>query len=212
MKAFFKLVLASICLTVVSCSTAQLYYQAHTSSPGVPWKGSSSSWGGYKETTTSNGQFNIEYTGFNKPSREAVSYFTMLRAAERSLIQGHTYFNITRSLTLQSDSEKSYFPAYIIPGKWTIESVRHCTRCPRTGEKEYHYDYERVWYPACYVPSIYITNYIHQSKMRIGFNGGGRKFDALEIVTNALNNMEGFGKPKLDPRVKEMLKKHGVLK
>lgn len=212
MKAFLKLVLASICIIVASCSTAQLYYQPHTKSPGNPWEGSRSSWGGYKETTASNGQFNIEYTGFNKPSREAVTYFTMLRAAERSLIQGESHFNITQALKLQSDSEESYFPAYIIPGRWEIESVRHCTRCSRTGERECHYDDERVWYPEKYVPDRYVTNYIHKSKLKIGFNRGGRKHSALKIAANALNNTGGFGKPKLDPRAQLMLKKHGVLK
>lgn len=212
MKVFFKLILASVCLTIASCSTAELYYKPHTNSPGNPWEGSSSSWGGYKETTSSNGQFNIEYTGFNKPSREAVSYFTMLRAAERSLIQGRTHFYITRSLQLQSNSEESYFPAYIIPGRWEIESIKHYTTCPETGEREHHYDDERVWYPEEFVPDRYVINYIHNSKMRIALNGGGKKYNALEIATNALNDTGGFGKPKLDPRAQAMLTKHGLLK
>ncbi|MFT5634186.1 MAG: hypothetical protein ACI9SQ_001916 [Rubritalea sp.] len=206
MKAFFKLTLASICLTIASCTTAQLYYKPHTSSPGNTWEGSSSSWGGYKETSASNGQFNIEYTAFNKPSREAVSYFTMLRAAERTLIQGRTHFYITQSMTLRSKSEESYFPAYVIPGRWVFERVKHHTICPETGEKEYHYDDERVWYPERYFPERYVTNYIHKSKMRIALNRGGKKYSAIEIATNALNDTGGFGKPKLDPRAQAMLK------
>ncbi len=212
MKAFFKLILASVCLTVACCSTAELYYKPHTNSPGNPWEGSNSSWGGYKETTSSNGQFNIEYTGFNKPSREAVTYFTMLRAAERSLIQGRTHFYITRSMQLQSKSEESYFAAYVIPGRWEIESIKHYTTCPETGERDYHYDDERVWYPQEYVPERYVTNYIHNSKMRIAFKSGGQKYNALEIATDALNDTGGFGKPKLDPRAQAMLRKYGLLK
>lgn len=212
MRAFFKLILASICLTVACCSTAELYYQPHTSSPGIPWEGTSSSWGGYRETNSSNGQFNIEYTGFNQPSREAVSYFTMLRAAERSLIQGHTHFYVTQPLQLHSNSEESYFPAYVIPGRWEIESVKHCTTCPRTGERDCHYDDERVWYPEEYVPERYVMNYIHKSKMRIAFKGGGQKYNALQIATDALNDTGGFGKPKLDPRAQAMLRKYGLLR
>jgi hypothetical protein len=198
MKTFFKLTLASICITIASCTTAQLYYKPHTNSPG--------------NTTSSKGQFNIEYTGFNKPSREAVSYFTMLRAAERTLIQGRTHFYITKPLKLQSKSEESYFPSYFIPGRWEIESVKHYTICHETGEREYHYDNERVWYPERYVPERYVTNYIHQSKMRIAFNKIGQKRNALQIASNALNDTGGFGKPKLDPRAQATLKKNGILK
>ena len=212
MKLFLKLLVLVACSVLISCSTAQRFYQAHTASPHQPWDGSSGKWGGYKESTASNGQFNIEYTAFNKPSREAVSYFTMVRAAERSLIEGHIHFFATQPIKLNSDSEQSYFPAYVIPGRWETEREQHCTRCRKTGERECHYDDVRVWYPAEYVPERYVTNYIHKSTMRIGFKSGGKKYNALEIASNALNNTKKFGKPKLDPRVMGMLKKHGVVK
>lgn len=205
MKQLFQLILASACLVIGSCTTAQRYYQAHSKSPSQPWEGSNGSWGGYRESPAGNGKFDIEYTAFNKPTREAVSYFTMLRAAERTLIEKRTEFYISKPLKLQSDSQESYFPAYVVPGRWEIESVRHTTRNPYTGELSYHYDDVRIWYPEQYMPERYVTNYIHQSTMRISFNGSGRKYNAVQIANDALLDKQGYGKPKLDPRAMRML-------
>ncbi len=194
--------LAGMAMLLASCSTAELYYQPLTERPSIPWKGTSSRWGGYTESAAAKNQITIRYQAYNKPTAEAAGYFAVIRAAERSLIDGKNSFYITRQLTLNSRAENSYFRAYTIPGYWETESYRHCDTCPRTGNDiNCHYDYERIWYPPEYVPARNVMNYIHTAELRIAYSGkSNQRQDAQLILHEALSNKSGLGKPKLDPR------------
>jgi len=165
----------------------------------TPWEGSSSRYGGYIEKSRGNGSYEITFEAYNKPDREAVAHFLMLRAAERTLIDGKTHF-YSRSPRVASRDEESYFPPYTIPGHWDTISVRHCVYNRRTKEEDCHYDDEEVWCPPQFVPPRYITNYIHKGTLKISYSGGVKRHNAIEIATAALTQTKQYGKPKLDPR------------
>lgn len=189
------------CLIFANCSTTDLYYKPLTQRPSIPWKDSSASWGGYIETRK-NSSITIRYEAYNKPTAEAASYFAMLRAAERSLIDGKTHFYITRSLKLNSRSEQSYFPPYTIPGYWVTESYDDCDACSRGDRDGCCGDcYEQVWYPAQYIPEQYVMNYVHTAELSISYTGkSSQRRDARAIALRALADSAGYGKPKLDPK------------
>lgn len=165
----------------------------------MPWDDSSSRYGGYIERSNGNGSYEIAFEAYNKPDRQAVAHFLMLRAAERTLIDGETHFYASLP-SVSSRDEESYFPSYTIPGHWDTVSVRHCVYNRKTKQEDCHYDDEQVWCPPQYVPPRYVTNYIHKGKLRINYSGGAKRFSAIGIATSALTNTKPYGKPKLDPR------------
>ena len=191
--------LLAVCLTLASCSTSTLYYKPLKQRPTTPWEGSSSRYGGYIEKSQGNGKYEITFEAYNRPDREAVAHFLMLRAAERTLIDGKTHFYAS-SPKISSRDEESYFPAYTIAGHWDTVSVRHCVYNRKTKQEDCHYDDEQVWCPPEYVPPRYITNYIHKGKLRISYSSGSKRHRAIDIVTSALTHTKLYGKPKLDPR------------
>ena len=189
------------CAFLASCSTTDLYYHPLKERPAKPWKNTSSRWGGYVETFNK-GTTNIRFEAYNKPTAQEASYFATLRAAERTLIDGKTHFYITKPINLNSDTEQSYFPAYVIPGYWERERIKYCDTCPRTGnDVNCRYEYDQVWCPPEYVPEEYVTNYIHTAQLSIAYSGRkNQRRSAVKIAQDALSNSAGLGRPKLDPR------------
>ena len=189
---------------MAACSASTLYYKPLKQRPTTPWDGSASKWGGYIETSKGSGKYDISFEAYNKPGREAVAHFILLRAAERTLIDGYTDFYASGP-RLTSRDDESYFPASVVPGYWDTVSIRHCTRNRKTNTEECHYDYEDVWCPPVYIPARFVTNYIHKGTLSMNYRGGGTRYNALDIVNRALTETKQYGKPKLDPRVMQRL-------
>jgi len=185
---------------LASCSTAQLYYQPLTERPSAPWKGSSSRWGGYVEERVSSAHYKIGYEAYNRPTADAAKYFTLIRAAERTVLDGKRYFYVSRE-NINSVTQNSHFPAYVTPGHYDrVRRSYYEYDCH--GNRHKHYRYIDVWCPPEYFPARDYVNYIHTAKLNMKYSGRSKdRYDAHTVLYEALSDRRGFGKPDLDPRV-----------
>ena len=200
--AFLPCLIGSLIMSVLtSCSTTDLYYQPLTQRPSIPWKHSSSSWGGYIESQKNN-TITIRYEAYNQPTAEVALYFTELRAAERALIDGKRHFYLVQPPTLNSTPEQSYFPPYTIAGYFETEHYQVYDRCCETGKKiNKRWVCREIWHPPVHVPEEFVTNYIHKASMTIAYWGRAtQRRDAAAIANAALADSANLGVPKLDER------------
>ena len=148
--AFLPCLIGSLIMSVLtSCSTTDLYYQPLTQRPSIPWKHSSSSWGGYIESQKNN-TITIRYEAYNQPTAEVALYFTELRAAERALIDGKRHFYLVQPPTLNSTPEQSYFPPTRSPAISKPNVIKFMTGAVRREKKSTNAgSAERYGTPRC---------------------------------------------------------------
>lgn len=184
-----------------SCSPARLYYQPLTQRPSKPWEGNSTSWGGYSESSIDKHRVKVTFETFNRPGPEFAGYFVNVRAAEIALSQGDNTFWL-RSKGTKQWTGKSHFSGYVIPGYWDYceREVIHCTRHCKKGCRS-HIDIirDRFWVPDRYVPPHTSVNLFSKAEIIISNKPSGTRVQAINIISDALSNRHGFGKPRLNP-------------
>jgi len=190
-------------LVLVSCTPAQRFYQPQTSAPRKPWSGTSGKWGGYSERRLSDGQVKIQFTGYNEPTPSSCAYFCKVRAAERSVLDGHNHFYGAEPATTQT-IEESNFPTRVIPGRYEDVPTVEWVRGPN-GESQPINVFRPVWIPPQTIPAYTEINTLNQASMTINYRGSGKKHDAVAILQSAVCGSQKMGKVHLDSAVEAKL-------
>lgn len=199
------LLLAVPCLLLASCSIASRHYHPLTSRPPENWQGTSSRWGGFTESQHSPGNYTIGFESYNQPNAEATNYFTLVRAAERAAIDGQKKFYLKNS-PVKSTSQRSHFAGYVVEGHLETESVVYEVY-DRHGHVHYHTREIYIQHPDTYVPPRTALNSIHKASRQLSYSKKlSAPFDTYRVLSDALHNTRGYGKPKLDPRARAQLK------
>ena len=184
-----------------SCSPARVYYQPLTQRPSKPWEGNSTAWGGYSENTIDKHRVKVTFETFNRPGPEFAAYFVKVRAAEITLARGKNTFWLRNNGT-KKWTEDSHFSGYVIPGYWDYREreVFHCTRHCKKGCRA-HIDIirEQFWVPERYVPPHTSVNLLSKAEVIMSDKPSGTRLQATDVISDALSNRHGFGKPRLSP-------------
>lgn len=205
-KSLLLLTLSLTALISVSCSIADRHYHPLTNRPDGNWQGSNSNWGGYTETRHSKDNYTIGFESYNNPNAEATAYFTLVRAAERAAIDGKRSFYLKDS-SVKTSSQLSRFPGYVVPGYCETETIVH-REVDSKGHMHYHTHRVHHHKPDTYVPPRKAKNAIHKTKRKLSYTKQlSSAYDTFQILNDASHNTRGYGKPKLDPRAKEQMKR-----
>ncbi len=209
-RIFFLIALLGTAVLFQSCSPARLYYQPLTQRPSQPWEGNSASWGGYTESTIDKNRVRVTFETFNRPGPEFARYFVNVRAAELALARGKNTFWLRNKGTRQW-TQKSHFSGYVVPGYWDYREreIIHCTGHCKKGCRA-HIDIirERYWVPERYVPPHTSINLLSKAEVIMSTKPSGTQLQATHIISDALSNRHGFGKPRLSPYTIHAYKAH----
>jgi hypothetical protein len=197
-------VIAYSAIVSVSCTPAQKFYQPQTAVPSKPWSGTSGKWGGYSERSLGNGKTEIRFTGYNQPAPSACAYFCKVRAAERSVLDGHRTFYGAEPVASQKIEESNY-PTQVIPGRYEDVPTTEWVKGP-DGKAVPINVFRPVWIPPETIPAHTEVNKINQATMVINYSGAGKSHDAAFILKAAKNDSQKLGKVKLSPAVESALK------
>lgn len=188
-----------------SCSIASKHYHPLTSQPPENWQGSSSKWGGYTETQSSPGNYTIGFESYNQPNAEATHYFTLVRAAERAAIDGQKKFYLENS-PVKSSRQRSNFAGYVIQGYLETELITYEVY-DRHGHVHYHTREIYHQQPDTYVPPRSALNSIHKASRKLSYSKPlSQPYNTYQVLSDAIHNTRGYGKPKLDPRARAQVK------
>lgn len=188
----------------IACSPAERFYQPQTAVPEKPWSGTSGKWGGYSERKLSDDKLEIQFTGYNQPAPSGCAYFCKVRAAERSVLDGHWYFYGAEPSTTQNIQE-SNFPTRVIPGRYEDVPTVEWVKGPN-GQAEPINVFQAVWIPPQTIPAHAEVNTVNSARMTINYEGHGKKHDAAAILRAAEGGAQKVGKVKIDPQVEAQLK------
>jgi len=194
----------SLPMFLSSCSVSQRFYHPYRGEPAGNWEKSSSKWGGYSEKVVGPQHYKVKFTSFNKPGPDATRYFTKVRAAELALLAGKEHFYLSDA-RLKERHQFSHFPAHQEPGYYGTETERF-----RIYDGQGHLSYgERdisVWHPGRFIPARDVINYIYTAERDLRLRSGRyTRYNAYDVLSEAMNNKRGYGRPTLDPRVKAKL-------
>lgn len=140
----------------------------------------------------------VTFETFNRPGPEFAGYFVKVRAAEIALARGNNTFWLS-SKGVKAWNEESHFPGYIIPGYWDYyerEVIRCGHHCQSGCEAHVYIIRERYWIPDRFVPPHTSINLLSKAEVILSDKPSGTQMRATDILSDALSNSHGFGKPR----------------
>ncbi|MEO1858054.1 MAG: hypothetical protein ABGY95_11930 [Rubritalea sp.] len=177
-----------------ACTTA--HYRPLTSRPTGNWQGSSLHWGGYTETRKSQNNYQIGFESYNFPGPEAVSYFSLVRAAERSAIDGKKKFYLEPS-KVRTYHNVSHFAGYTIPG-YCLTHLENIEKILPCGETVYIQQKVITHVPDRFEPPRDAYNSIFKISRKLSYTHRlSKPYNTYQILSDASRNTHGFGRPKI---------------